>query len=312
MITIEDVKYAYRMILGREPESEAVCEGHLAHQNLAALRSAFIYSCEGMERLSRELTENVEAEGEFVFFRPVIVHLHLEKTGGTALHKALTERGDLHATTPHIGNLKNYSLAWLNRFDLISGHFSYQEAMAIPREPKILFTTFRDPYERLLSFYRFHRTFPDEMREIPVVRLCKDCPPEEFFAHDEIRTSPRFLNYYLRNIGDLPADWQDCTPEVAAAALDRAIERIDRMSAVGVTEDMPASLRLLGAVTGFELPTQLPRAHETDHMHRDYGGYLPVEKFELTPQLRDVHDRAIHDHARTSLYKRLSRLSLAA
>lgn len=318
MLNIEDVKYAYRMILGREPEDDAICRGHLAHQNLQALRSAFLHSREGMELLGRELLESADEEHPFEFYRPVIVHLHLEKTGGTALYTALAESDDLHASTAHIGSLKNYSLAWLNRFDLISGHFSYQEAMAIPREPKIVFALFRDPYQRLLSLYRFHRSFPDHMRGDPIVALCKDCSPDQFFLHDDVRSSPRIRNYYLWLMGDLPANCADWTTEAMDAALTLAIERIDRLSAVGVTEDIPASVRLLSAVTGLDLPTQLPRVHATDTMHRDHEGYLPVEQFALTPQLREImdglvdYDSVLHDHARTSLYKRLSGMALVA
>lgn len=45
-VTRDEVLWAYRMILGREPESEAVMEGHLPIEGREALRAAFLNSDE--------------------------------------------------------------------------------------------------------------------------------------------------------------------------------------------------------------------------------------------------------------------------
>jgi len=44
MVTKDDVRSAYRLILGREPENEQVLEHQLQHENLAALRQHFLAS----------------------------------------------------------------------------------------------------------------------------------------------------------------------------------------------------------------------------------------------------------------------------
>jgi SAM-dependent methyltransferase len=46
MVTPEDVLYAYRLILGREPESEAAVKGHLDAPTLSALRRRFMEAAE--------------------------------------------------------------------------------------------------------------------------------------------------------------------------------------------------------------------------------------------------------------------------
>lgn len=46
MVTPQDVHYAYRLILGREPESEAAIKGHLDAPTLSALRRRFMDAAE--------------------------------------------------------------------------------------------------------------------------------------------------------------------------------------------------------------------------------------------------------------------------
>jgi hypothetical protein len=54
-INEEIVRLAYRLILGREPESEAVVKLHLHHGTIARLRQAMMNSQEFRSNLMREL-----------------------------------------------------------------------------------------------------------------------------------------------------------------------------------------------------------------------------------------------------------------
>jgi hypothetical protein len=59
MLSREDVVYAYRLLLGREPESEDVLDIHARNaSSLAGLREAFIASSEFQSKLGHAQIEN--------------------------------------------------------------------------------------------------------------------------------------------------------------------------------------------------------------------------------------------------------------
>jgi 2-polyprenyl-3-methyl-5-hydroxy-6-metoxy-1,4-benzoquinol methylase len=66
MVSRQEVVYAYRLLLGREPESEAAIEGHLRAESWLDLRQRFVRSSEfqaivGREVVRREQYENIFA-----------------------------------------------------------------------------------------------------------------------------------------------------------------------------------------------------------------------------------------------------------
>lgn len=56
MITYDDVRNAYRYLLGRDPENDRVLEPHLKHKSIKDLRAAFMASPEFRKKIGQTLT----------------------------------------------------------------------------------------------------------------------------------------------------------------------------------------------------------------------------------------------------------------
>lgn len=72
MLSAQDVKMAYRLILGREPESSAVIEDHRQSETLDALRDRFLQSSEFRSRT------HLPVQSDFDYGPPLTVETELE------------------------------------------------------------------------------------------------------------------------------------------------------------------------------------------------------------------------------------------
>jgi hypothetical protein len=141
-ITREQIRIAFVLLLGREPESEEVYAAHAWITDLPELRLAVLGSEEYRTRLDNILRARS---------REAIVFIHLEKTGGTTLHNILAANFEPQKVSPpHFGYSQAYSITEAI-YDLFSGHYDYETAIAIPRSSKKIVSLFRRPVERLIS-----------------------------------------------------------------------------------------------------------------------------------------------------------------
>ncbi|OYW10043.1 MAG: hypothetical protein B7Z53_01765 [Rhodospirillales bacterium 12-71-4] len=91
---------------------------------------------------------------------PQIVFVHLPKTGGFALHAAL-ERGLPAGSVLRIGDstaqaaFRSMRPADVARYRLVSGHFTFEEALALAPPGARFATLLRDPVARLLSAFNY-------------------------------------------------------------------------------------------------------------------------------------------------------------
>jgi hypothetical protein len=291
MVSREEVRWAYIMLLGREPESEMAYQTHITHHNLESLRLSMLRSEEGLGRIRNKLGDLVAqapiADGRwpFDYEQSLTVHLHIEKTGGTFLYDILrsTFRGRT-ITPPHMPDIPSYTMRELNRFDLISGHFTLGEALALPRRRKTIICAFREPRARLVSFYRFHRAHPRQMRSDPFVRIAQDHDPVGFFTHPEIRTSRRLFNLYVHILAGTPQVMGAGQEESLIHATDIAIGRLADLAAVGMTEDMPNMIEQVRGAIGLELTAPAAPVHSTDEIGRQ-AGFQAVPPVEMTDAL---------------------------
>ena len=315
MVSREEIRLAYVMLLGREPEDEAAYAVQQIHSDLWSLRTAMIGSEEGIWRLRHDIRTQ-EDNAIFHYFRPVAIFIHVEKTAGTSLNHALLQHFGSHRSSPsHLNWLPNCSVAELNSYDFVTGHFTYQEARSIPRHPKRIITVLREPTARLISFYRFHRAHPNDLASNPMVRAAKELSPEQFFDSEEVRASPQVDNAYLRLFSELPAlrsHWEPYRIEEAAQTVMRRISEID---CVGITENMPGTVRLLAKALSITDPESPIALNVTQDLHHTKAGYLQVADVELTPQLRRVmkplieHDERIYSRAKALFTERLAKLN---
>lgn len=288
MVSREEVIWAYRMLLGREPESESPFAFHCTNSSLEALRRGLIRSPEGRAFLRQQARESQATPN---YNRSVTIFLHLPKTGGTSLFNWMAESylsmggSSLQASDPHV-----YTLEELSKFDLIGGHFNYQTAVALPRHLKKMVTCFRDPVDRLISLYRYYRTHPDQNSPNPQVRAAQIMSAKEFFTCNEIRESIATDNCYLHTFSD--SRDSSASPRQRREMLKMVVDRLASLDEIALTDDMIASTERLNRVLNFTSPAIIKKENVTDDIHSrkvDVEG-SKVLKFELEKILEPLID----------------------
>lgn len=298
MVSREEIAWAYRFILGREPEGESAYRAHRSHPNWGAMRDAILQSTEARQRVGQVINR---PSGAFDYFRPLLVFIHIEKTGGTSLLDALTRNRAMHVAPHGLSHLPSLTLGFLNQYDCISGHFTFQEAAALPRHPKKMLTMLRDPVDRLISLYRFHRAHGIAARDNPMVQLAHDLSPVAFFRHDAIRTSHRVFNTYVHTLAGLPGRPDACAAAAMREATRRSLDILSSLDAVGITERIEDSVRLFRSRVD-------PTLEAIDALNRTDGldlaeGFRRVDPTPMTEELAEVieplvrYDRVVYAHA---------------
>lgn len=103
--------------------------------------------------------------------------LHIQKTAGSSLvnlarkhyRPSLISHGDFDGHSPNeFTNIK-----------FVSGHFGYDFARSLI-DDRYSFTFLRNPIERVLSFYYFHRT--RKVNEFPITRIAQTLELDDFLA----------------------------------------------------------------------------------------------------------------------------------
>ena len=91
--------------------------------------------------------------------RPKIVFIHVQKTGGTSLRRALSKHFPAEEICEERFNkLREWAPEELNRYRLFAGHFSFSSLTHI-RGPKIIIMLLREPRARLLSYFNYVKRF---------------------------------------------------------------------------------------------------------------------------------------------------------
>ncbi|HEX4112502.1 MAG TPA: sulfotransferase domain-containing protein [Stellaceae bacterium] len=292
-VTREDVIEAYRWILGRKPESEAVVEKYLRHDDVGTMRLALLRSAEftGQYTALRPKEFRIkDADLE----QPRIVFLHIMKTGGTTFHEILANHFDAPLICPErLGNLGAWTLDDLARFRLFSGHFDYQSCLAIPGRNKKIVTLLREPKARLLSYYYFLKAHRPEFaaRNNSHFRLARELAPEPFFEHPDVRFHPDIRDKTVRLFcpGLPETQWRTlgaAHPFYAqpSETIETAWRQLQGLAGFGIMEQFDKSLAVLSAALGLALKPVAPRQVLADMM-RTRPQFEPVERQAMTPAL---------------------------
>ncbi|MCF2903371.1 hypothetical protein L0666_00085 [Octadecabacter sp. CECT 8868] len=146
------VALAYQLILDRRGSEKEVANQAKNHETLSSVRRAFMGSDEFRRRYAVMLAEQ-DAQ-----IKPALIHLHLPKTAGTSLAKALSAEPSLQPNRiVHDGTLdelKALPRPVRRNLRYIRGHLSMGagEAYGLPYR---YLCALRRPGPRIFSFYQF-------------------------------------------------------------------------------------------------------------------------------------------------------------
>ena len=288
-LTREEIRFGYLYVFGRDPELERVYDLFANQPNVLDFRRTLLRSDEG-QRVMRSQLPRINKHPYFDLDRAALCFIHLEKTGGTSLYEMLKKGFDpQRITSSHLAMeaLHSLSLSEVSKFDLIAGHFDYATTIALPRPNIRRIALFRDPVDRLISFYRFHKAHPIANRRMDFVDLAQDLTPTEFFTHERIRSSPRLNNAYLRTFGTCLslAVKSDSQEKETLKARELAATRIRDLDAVGITEHMQESVALICGLLGFAPPDEMHWRHRTDDFAIRHQGFSRPEPIERSADL---------------------------
>jgi hypothetical protein len=276
-ITREGVEYAYRLLLGRAPESEKAIAHALEAGTLEELRRRVMNGTEFAQLIERETPNALRrlllaksqaqpdnAAEEIRAKRPRIVFLHIMKTAGSSLRARLDQLADGAPVwrRESDGLPGAVPAAQLAPYRIIMGHFTIRDALHVPA-PRRIFTVLRDPVARIVSYYHFmhrHRAEVVAARNMAQARIARDCTLEEFLVHPSPQVREVLQNVITRTLaGDFrlvgrdryAEPWQSdrqaiSGPELLARALTNLfaldyvafVERLD--------EDRPKLMKALG------------------------------------------------------------------
>lgn len=299
----EAVIWGYRLMLGRDPESETAIERHQQHSDWMTFRSVLANSPEYKRKLVRLIKENC-TDTSADYERDCVVFLHVAKSAGTTLHELLQPHFQPERTCPERFNvLHGYTPGALSRYDFYSGHYDLFSLRYVPRKRVRVVTLFREPRERLKSlyyFYRLHAT--DGMQgQNRLVELANQHDIEAFFELPEVRSSAAVWNAYALALGANLAcgRWENAIGNTEGrfrdlAHLERsALMAMSGLAAYGVVERMEASVRHIFRVLGLPMPLQVPHLQSTDQLPEQNPRLRRVERAEPSARLSRALDELV-------------------
>ena len=336
----EYVRWAYRLLLGREPESpESVRENPFKNDRLRLLQ--FVLNSDEFITKYRGLLTNSGTNPYLSWDKDAIAFIHLPKTGGTTLHALLAAcvPNDLICPQRSVA-LYEYPASELARYELFSGHFDCFALRFVPRRRVRCLSMLRDPRHRLISAYRYSRLHPpaDEFADDINVQLANKLSAEEFFEHDHVINSTWMNNNYLFVFGssvhdygmlddllraqatlrpsavdDQPATADALTDQdVVGEALARSTQRILDLDAIGLTERFEESVETIFATLGFPIPQSIVPVMVTDELPNSSARFSRVPAVPMTARLSQAldrltkYDQIIYDVAKREFERRRS------
>lgn len=201
-----------------------------------------------------------------------VVFLHLQKTAGSTIVNVakqfygasnVVSHGDvfLDSNGLHKADEKFFQPEYMQskfaKIPFISGHFGYDFAMQF-MDNRYSFTFFRDPVERILSFYYFCKTRnPDQFK---IYELAQRLSLDEFLKLGF--TDPVIKNHIWNyQVSQIAVGWGTSNSLVLKdeELLELAIQHLDKFSYIGFTETFDK---------------------DRDNILKDIGIIIPIGKFK--------------------------------
>lgn len=332
------VRWAYRLLLGREPESLSTVQDSPFKHNRRGLvdfllnSDEFYWNHATLHAKYKAITATTTSHPYASWSRDTVAFVHLPKTGGTTLHTLLSGCFPRDRICPQRQDaLHFYSAAELARYDFFSGHFDHFSLRFIPRKYVRRISIFRDPVKRLISWYRFCKSYQANRGgpyEDTVIKLANELSAEEFFEHDAVTSSSYTNNTYLFYFGSSSYDFavlgavaharrhldaaaaDALADELCAEILAQATQTVRGLDAIGLTERFQESVETIFPTLGFPVPASILSQKVTDELASLDARASPVPPVEMTPRLTRAlerltkYDRVIYDAANQEFERR--------
>lgn len=331
-LTGDEIRMAYRLFLDRAPSESEVSRMQAAHSTIDSLRKVFLTSSEfarhyapfaikptttvvgtpqqtAIERAPtlKQLTPNLQPCDV-----NKVVFLHVPKCGGTTLHDILGQwYGPQNMHPERFNELYSYTGAQLASARVFSGHYDYYATTLIPG-PKTLISFLRDPAERLVSLYNFHRAHtPDSIKRgnLLLPRWANEYDIDTYFAHSETRAHPAVNNMIVRVFSNIP----QTTPSIISAPLrepdmdemlEQALHNLEKFAFVGFMDTYDTDVNKLADMLGRPRLEDTPKQQVLDTLMEGGGDMKKIEKQRPSAACRDSieeiiqYDRKFYARAR--------------
>ena len=266
---------------------------------------------------------------------PPFYLLHMHKTGGTTLNSLLEAAypPEMRLLVWGLDELASLTPETINRYRCFAGHFG-TALFSVLDKPVACMTMVRDPFERTVSQIRYWRrkrklgslrrlTGGDSARALKILRgdIRVALADADLVAHlQDYQTRSLGLSLDVsrlrrRPVGEL--EFQEVLRREAdgvdpAALVEAAMQRLDTLEIVGITEEFDASAQLLADFVGVALPAPLAPLRVSPEKsalgprsYREAGG-LSEDLIDAIDKLT-ANDRRIYEHARSVFERRRAR-----
>jgi hypothetical protein len=312
-VSREDIEAAYRLILGRAPESEDAISIHESHPDLDSLRRAFLASEEFQSKFksptvpdalaiesasfpSINIGASTSSEAPALTSELALVFLHLPKTGGSTLHELFSAHFAPEEICPQRhSNLRAYSVDELRQWRFFSGHFDADEIRRIPR-PLFVVTVLRDPIERLLSLYYFWKRHTDEFINkfsADFLRMTKDGTLLDFLRNSHPMILHAAHNAMVRQLAGavkttasgygLMKSGETAESVTEAQLMSLALKNLLSFDVVGNTSELSLVYERVASVFGMKSYPSIPKINTREDVDEHVG---PVTPEPITPEIQ--------------------------
>lgn len=323
-LTDDDIKLCYRLFLDRLPATDEVERMKAAHDTLDSVRRVFLRSSEFSGRYAAVTGRNApQAAAPKLGFQEAppklqpcnlerTVFLHVPKCGGTTLHHMLSQWfGPMNMHPERNNDIYRYSAANLASSRVFSGHFDFYATTLMPG-PKKLISFLRDPAERLVSLYNFHRAHTRKIIErdnLLLPRWANKYDIDAYFAHPDIRAHSAVNNSMVRYFSDIPQVAPSMrSGELPNATLDEMLEQalanLEKFAFVGFMDRYDADVDRLADTLGRDRPAELRKHQVLDEMMQSNPNMRKIERQRPSSETREniegliYYDRLFYARAR--------------
>ena len=326
VLSSQEITIGYLLLLGRNPSSDEIQRMGSKVSDLTNMRKIIVGSPEFTKKYENLFRPKTAAsairslhgtkrdghESLLPLDSERIVFLHIPKCGGTTLHNVLAlwyGENQMHAE--RFNGLYNHDATGLGSKQVFSGHFDFYSTSFIPG-PKRFISVLRDPTDRLISLYNFHRAHGDkiiEQNNLQHARWANEYDIDSYFAQPMIRAHHAINNSLVRHFSSIPQIANRLlAPSMQSVSLDemfdQAIENLSKFAFIGFMDQYESDVVRLAGVLGKTPPVQLQKHQVLDELMTTNLAMKRIEKQRPSLASLDAieelieYDRKFYAHAR--------------